>query len=574
MRTVAAGFDTGNRMAREFSTTSSLEKASEMGNIPPIQPGFAVSAWELKEQSDSPQGQRIFEDIEGGVMKARICSLAFVMVALIGLQNLSRLAVAQSWNTVQLPFAGGSGDFLLTDGRVLMQEKATGNWWILTPEQYTLDYHKGTFAATGSLPAGYAPEFYASAVLNNGKVILEGGEYNSGVKDWTTLGAIFDPISETWSSVAAPPGWTKIGDAPSVVLADGTFMLGTCCGTFAATLDPKTMVWTKLSTKKGYVGKFDHNSEEGWTLLPNGSVLTVDASGGITKDLNSEHSEYYDPTLGQWFDAGDTPVQLWDSGEPCGKKPIHEIGPAPLMMNGQVFATGANECGAAGHTAIYNTTFAAWQLVAGPDFPGANDAADAPAAVAIDGTVLVDTNPGWGKSPSTFYSFDGTGFTDVTPPGFPATVSTEGARMLVLPSGGILVTQFNQSSMWIYEPAGTYDPSWQPQITGCYPATAYINNTYKVCGTQFNGLNQGSYYGDDSQNSTNYPIVVFTNDATGHRFFARTHDFTSMGVATGGLNVTASFDVLPGTETGNTTMVVIANGIPSPPVGILISDGK
>jgi hypothetical protein len=34
--------------------------------------------------------------------------------------------------------------------------------------------------------------------------------------------------------------------------------------------------------------------------------------------------------------------------------------------------------------------------------------------------------------------------------------------------------------------------------------------------------------------------------------------------------VSCKFEILPGTETGDSTMVVIANGIPSDPVGIIV----
>ena len=201
--------------------------------------------------------------------------------------------------------------------------------------------------------------------------------------------------------------------------------------------------------------------------------------------------------------------------------------------------------------------------------------ADAPAAVLPNGNVLVDTNPGWGKSPSTFYTFEAgsESFVAIPQPPFFPSANTEGARMLILPSGNILVMQGGQPNLWFFKPAGTYQKIWQPQICGgCYPATAKIGGTYTVSGTQFNGFTQGSFYGDDSQNATNYPIAVITNDATGHKFYTRTHNFSTMGVATGGAKVSAEFDVLPGTETGNSTLQLFANGIPSNTVGILVTD--
>jgi hypothetical protein len=102
----------------------------------------------------------------------------------------------------------------------------------------------------------------------------------------------------------------------------------------------------------------------------------------------------------------------------------------------------------------------------------------------------------------------------------------------------------------------------------------FVGQTYTVSGTQFNGLSQGAAYGDDVQSATNYPLVQITNNATGHKFFARTHDHSTMAVATGGASTSTQFDILPtssGTEFGPSTLVVIANGIPSKPVGITVS---
>ena len=42
---------------------------------------------------------------------------------------------------------------------------------------------------------------------------------------------------------------------------------------------------------------------------------------------------------------------------------------------------------------------------------------------------------------------------------------------------------------------------------------------------------------------TNYPLVRITNNNTGHVFYARTHDHSSMGVATGNMAVSTNFDV-------------------------------
>jgi hypothetical protein len=498
---------------------------------------------------------------------------------LVALMALSGIANAQWWAPVTTQFPVGIA-LQLTDGTILIQQFNTPNWWKLTPNDEA-NYAKGTFtqvASTASMQ--YAPLYFASAVLSDGKVIVEGGEYNYGttpVSSDTTKGAIFDPTvapNGKWTPVPPPPGWTTIGDAQSVVLPNKTFMLANCCDlpAQAALLDESTLTWKVLTSSSGYVGKADGNDEEGWTLLPNGKILTVDTYWPASSyyNPNGTNSEIYDPTTGKWTHAGSTVKQLWDSRAACGDKTSDEIGPAVLRPDGTVFATGANSCPAtAGHTAIYNSLTGVW--TAGPDIPGVNDIADGPAALLPNGHVLIDTNPGYGNSPSTLYEFDGTKYLTIPQPVGLNPSNTEGARMLVTASGTILLTHLGSYNMWFYHEAGTYEPAWQPTICpGCYPAIGYVGSSYKVSGTQFNGLSQGAAFGDDGQSATNYPLVLITNNATGHKHFARTYGFSTMAVATGNETTSCEFEILPGTEGGDSTMVVIANGIPSQPVGILI----
>ena len=61
-----------------------------------------------------------------------------------------------------------------------------------------------------------------------------------------------------------------------------------------------------------------------------------------------------------------------------------------------------------------------------------------------------------------------------------------------------------------------------------------------------------------------------TNQSTGHVFYTRKHDHSTMGVATGGKIVSTSFDVPSTMETGASTLEVVANGIPSDAVSITV----
>jgi hypothetical protein len=117
---------------------------------------------------------------------------------------------------------------LLTDGTIMMHEACGSRWFRLAPD-VNGSYVNGTWSQLASLPDQYRPLYYASAILPDGRVIMNGGEYNntgSGCKAvWTTKGAIYDPLANTWAMVAPPSGWSTIGDAQSTVLANGQYML-------------------------------------------------------------------------------------------------------------------------------------------------------------------------------------------------------------------------------------------------------------------------------------------------------------------------------------------------------------
>jgi hypothetical protein len=192
--------------------------------------------------------------------------------------------------------------------------------------------------------------------------------------------------------------------------------------------------------------------------------------------------------------------------------------------------------------------------------------ADGPAALLPNGNVLVDTSPGFGNSPTSFFEFDGTKLNPVPGPPNASIASSYFGNMLVLPTGQILFADFIAVSA--YDPTGTYNPAWAPRIQKA-PSTVSPGGSYVISGHLFNGVSQGAAYGDDHQSATNYPLVRITNNATGHVFYSRTHDHSRMAVAFGGL-VSTTFDVPASQELGPSELVVIANGIPSAPVAVTV----
>lgn len=473
---------------------------------------------------------------------------------------------------------GAANPILLTDGSVLVQDAGFPDWWRLTPDQNG-SYINGTWTQVASLPATYSPLYHASAVLPDGRLIIEGGEdllsvdQTQFISTWSAQGAIFDPLANTWTPVAPPPFFTgfgpfrqTIGDAQSVVLANGTFMLANCCsdGKESALLDARTLTWTRTGA-----GKFDDFDEEGWTLLPNGKVLTTDAFVGVPFDPSGTSSEIYDPATGAWSSAGSTINPLWDSAATCGGEDAasFEVGPAVLRPDGTVFSTGGNACGAA-HTAIFDSRTGMWK--AGPDFPDGLGIADGPAALEPNGKVLMMASPGVFNSPSTFLEWDGTALSEIPgPPNAPFDSSFFGS-MLVLPTGQILLCDFS-NDIEIFTPTATdrvLEAFERPLVTFT-PVILQGGGSYEIFGLRFNGVSQGAAYGDDFQGATNYPLVRIKNLATGHVFYSRTHDHSSMAVASNRL-VSTHFDVPAGQERGLSVLEVVANGVASPPVVVVV----
>jgi len=466
--------------------------------------------------------------------------------------TLSGVSLAQKITQLEHPAPDGAiVEYLLTDGTIVVQGGQCSDYWKLTPD-INGSYIKGTWKQLASLPSGYAPYANTAAVLADGRLLISGGEYSNCGQEFTLTNqsAIYNPLKNKWTMVAPPKGWYDIGDSPSTVLPNGLFLLGRKTNKNMATLDPATLKWTAVGSK----GKADFDAEEGWTLMPDGTVLTADVK-------DNPNSEIYTPSAQEWATAGSTVANLQGPPEEgCLHYGSHgqyiycppgEIGPAILRPDGTVFATGALHQGAnAGHTAIYSpATFGTDKWTAGPDFPNGDAAGDSFAALLTNGNVLVVGNSG------TLYEYDGTTLT---------ATGEDGGCLIVMPSGEVLI-----GGAAAYTSKGTYESSWQPTIS-TFPSSISPGSTYEITGTQFNGLSQAASFGDEFETATNYPLVRITNTASGHVFYARTHDHSTMGVATGSTPVSTHFDVPSKIETGASSLVVVANGIPSEPVNVTV----
>jgi hypothetical protein len=526
---------------------------------------------------------------------------------------LAKPPTGGTWENVTTAPSGDGGlsaPILLTDGTIMVHDPEEPDWWKLTPD-ITGSYTNGTWSQLASMPViggtQYGPLYFASAVLPDGKVIVMGGEYNIGTigeggvlgaASWQSLGAIYDPLANTWTAVTGPSGCSGadmcIGDAQSVVLPDGTFMLGACCASEISVLfNEASLNWTATgSPLDGF------QDEQSYNLLQNGSVLTVDISGA-TAGTNPTTAELY--SSGTWSETGTTVTNNSYTGNSLVDdwQCTHaEIGPAAARYDGTVVAFGGssgcdtmtagygNMAAAADPTSIYNPSSGKW--TAGPNVGTATTCtnpdtgtgingyhtgwctlADAPAVVEPNGSILFVASPGYAQVGAHFFEFStSNAISQVSDDNdTPSETSSFYYNFLVLPSGQILQTDLSTVAEVYVPVAGTVSGA-APNITSA-PSAIYTGATYPISGTQFNGLTQGGYYGDDFQGSTNYPIVRITNSATGHVFYARTFNHSTMSIApstTGSTN----FTVPDNAEIGPSTLVVIANGIPSAPANVWV----
>jgi hypothetical protein len=198
-------------------------------------------------------------------------------------------------------------------------------------------------------------------------------------------------------------------------------------------------------------------------------------------------------------------------------------------------------------------------------------AQDAPGALLPNGNVLfaarwTDLPGNFTNGPIAFFEFDGHQLLPAPNIPNPKNFISQSINLLVLPTGQVLATTYT-NDIEIYTPAAyAHSSSWQPVILSA-PDSVKPGRTYTLCGARLNGMSQASMFGDEGQDATNYPLVRITNNKTKHVFYSRTHDHSSMAVASNDVSST-HFDVPEGQESGPSKLEVVANGIASVPYSV------
>jgi hypothetical protein len=461
---------------------------------------------------------------------------------------------------------------MLTDGTIMAinETSCSGNWYRFTPDLTSgfNAYLNGTWAKMSQQPpSNYAPRFFSSAVLPDGRVIIEGGEYNGAgcpKSSDTSLGAIYDPVANSWTAVTPPSAWSSgfIGDASGIVLANGTYLQTACCffPPSAALLNPATLAWTLTGT-----GKFDGYDEESLALLQDDRVLTVDAYQYVTPNCGLNSEQYKN---GTWTTAGNTASQQADCSS---TKHSAEIGPLIMNPYGVAFSFPGLTAATSSNVNVFDPTNTTWSIAS--VLPSVSSVpytmADAPGVVLPNGNILVAMSPNnWSSGsfpkPMHFWEYSPfqDAFTQVSDTAQAANYNSYQENFLELPNGTIMAFAIDAIDIEIYTPSSdnVFPSQFQPTVTSL-PSCVSPGGSYIASGTQFNGLTEGAYYGDDTQASTNFPLVLMLNANSGAQYFAQTFAHSSRSIAPNAATST-SFRV-PAMLTGPAAFYVIANGIPS-----------
>ena len=467
----------------------------------------------------------------------------------------SRQMLTGTWTALSHAAPGGVETALqLSDGSVMVNGEggsgaSSSAWYKLTPVNGS--YVNGTWTTLASMH--YTRRFFGSVVLTSGKVMVMGGEYSSAGSD-TGTAEIYDPVANSWANITSFPGGS-FGDGNMDVLSDGRVLCSYLFSGQTYIYNPTTAAWSNGPTRLNG----DSNSEETWVKLNDGSILSYEIQGSAPQTAQRFVLGATD-AQNAWYAAGSVPVSLASNGGNTGIVP--EEGPGFLLPDGRAYFVGATS-----NTAYYtppSTTTGTGSWATGPTIPSSLGAFDAPGCVLPNGHVIFNAGAINGNTfagPTTMFEVDPVANTiaAVSGTGVNLNVQPFETRMLMLPTGQVLLSNAS-TTMYAWTPStGTGSAAWQPAITNITNDSG--SNVFTLTGTQLNGISEGASYGDDAQMATDFPLVRLVDQA-GNITYARTFNWTS--TIPNASSSTVSFTLAPGQGLGAYLVSVVASGIASP----------
>ncbi|MEU7876101.1 cellulose-binding domain-containing protein [Dactylosporangium sp. NPDC049140] len=442
-----------------------------------------------------------------------------------------------AWAAVPVnPYNGGAGTFmwLLTDGSILSNGADLHQWVKLVPDQFG-DYTKGTWVQLATSPYGVGAA--QEQILPDGRFYQAGGEY---VYQWPSGSSsndhngvqLYNPVTNTWT-LGQSGLYGNLWDTGTAHLKDGRIVSSDQRSARTQIFNPATNSWTAAANRPAPA------AEDGWIPLPDGSIVSI-SNGGTYR---------YDPAANVWY-TGARPPASYANGNV-------DTSTVTLMYDGRILAMGHN-------TSVIYTPGArpsdpgSWAQ--GPAIPQGSFTDDVYATPEGNGKVIFDsvrcswlTNECGSASGALINEFDPATNTikTITQPNDPAGAPV---NFINLPNGQVLAAAGSRN--WVYTPIGAPKDAWRPTVG----SVSGSGTTFHLGGTQLSGL--VSLGEDDYQNPQNYPIV-YLKDASGHVYYARTSNFSSMITSRPGEAQTTDFSVPSSLAHGKYTLYVSACGVSS-----------
>jgi hypothetical protein len=467
----------------------------------------------------------------------------------------SRYGGTWSWMAHTEPFFPGNL-FLMVDGRVMITDIASNQTSFLTPGADGT-YWNGTWSPGPSLLDNVA--YYSSAVLPDGSVIICGGELLDGVVPATNALCERLPFGATaWQRVTSPAGLPNILDMAGAVLPNGNFFLFGWSDPNGSPITPSQIYDASTDTWSASGTSLYDDRENGLALTQDGTLLTVRT---WIQRLPSVAAEKYVARTGAWVETPGLPSSLGDA--------IYgAMGPGITLVDGRVLFLGEN-----GKSALYSPgptddSPGSWNM--GPMLPvidgqqtGARDGA---AVLLPNGKVFLAAESLSGSPQTYFFDFDPVANTitrvQPDPPAPLGNHDSSNVQFLLTPDGNVLA-YINNTTLFIYTPDGSPLDSAKPSLSLIdFPPVMQRGSTYPFSGYQLHGLSQGSAYGDEYQNPTNYPIAKFVNNITQNVYYVPTFNHSTMSTAPG-LFSSTNLTIPSSMPTGNYVVSVVVNGVPS-----------
>jgi hypothetical protein len=449
--------------------------------------------------------------------------------------SATQAGVSFAFSGVPVSCFGDVPTMLLPGGKIFAGSLVDNSSYI-----YTVDTNSWAFAANKVYDDSSDEETWVR--LADGRILTY--DIGPSISSGSSIAEIYSPKSNTWSSIS-----------PSDGTASGTFPL---------------------------LSSIDSDYELGPSLrLLDGRIFLIGATG---------HTALYTPSSNSWasgpdiigslngnpalFGADDAPAAVLPNGHVLLAA---DAGPSPVYASGDV-TSGSNVVVNIPSTANFYVSWAVTETDGNSLIPpGTNIVSiDSPTQITMSqpasGTASgVPTEFGGAYSPPTeLFDFDPVaGTISAVSPALPDPFLDTNAYnmdMLMLPTGQLLFTDGSYQA-WIYTPAGSANPAYQPVVTN----VAYNGGgVFTLTGTQLTGSSAGASYGDDAEMDENYPIVALVS-STGQTYYCRTSHWSAVNVGSGSMVQTVDFTLNAALPPGTYSLVVSAAGIASAPTTITIT---